>query len=161
MPSGGLLGILDGLTGTDILVVLVVGLIVLGPEKLPEISRSMGQWIAKARRIATNLQAEMNDVLADPAMQPIKEIGEFVAQPRKKITEFALAAEVEANEEANAATQAPITKVMVNNIAEANAIVQAEPATEVAAEPEPAAEPAPAREAEVDPESPADAHQAS
>ena len=112
MPHGALVGILDGLTGSDVIVILVVALIVLGPDKLPEISRSMGQWMAKARRIATNLQAEMKDVLDDPSMQPIKEIGEFVAQPRKKLTEFALAAEAESQvnpaSQVNAASPAQI-----------------------------------------------------
>lgn len=96
MVIGGMLGILDSLTGGEVLIILVVALLILGPERLPETARTLGQWVAKLRSMTGNLQSEVRQVLDDPAMQPIREVGEFVAAPRKKLVEFALAAEAEA-----------------------------------------------------------------
>ena len=84
------------LTAGEILIILVFGLIVLGPERLPEVARTAGEWMAKFRRVSSNLQQEMREVLDDPAMKPLREVGEFVAQPRKKLTEMALAIENDA-----------------------------------------------------------------
>ena len=103
---GALVALLDSLSGTEILVVLVVALIVLGPEKLPGVARQIGEWAAKLRSLTQNLQTEMRDVLDDPMMKPIKDLGEFAAQPRRKITELAMAAEAEAQAEAAAAREA-------------------------------------------------------
>ncbi len=97
MLIGGLLGILDSLTGGEVIMILVAALLVLGPERLPETARTMGQWLAKLKSMTGNLQSEVREVLDDPSMKPIRDLGEFAAAPRKKIVEFATAAEAEAN----------------------------------------------------------------
>ena len=47
----------------------------------------------------------MREVLDDPAMKPIREVGEFVAQPRRKLTEYVTAAERDAERAARAETE--------------------------------------------------------
>ena len=93
--SGGVLALLDTLTFPETITILVIALIVLGPEKLPGMARTIGQWMTKAKRMAANLQSEMRDVVDDPAMKPLRDLGEFAAQPKRKLAEFALAAEAE------------------------------------------------------------------
>jgi len=94
MPAagGGVLALLDTLTFPELLAILVIALVVLGPEKLPGAARSIGEWTAKIRAFSANLESEVREVLDDPSMQPIRELGEFAAQPRKKLAEYARAA---------------------------------------------------------------------
>jgi len=92
-----MLGILDSLTGGEVIMILVAALLILGPERLPETARTLGQWMSKLRSMTSNLQSEVREVLDDPAMKPIRDVGEFVAAPRKKLVEFATQAEAEAN----------------------------------------------------------------
>jgi Tat protein translocase TatB subunit len=47
-----------GISFTELLVILVVGLIVLGPQKLPGLFRTIGQWIAQLRRLTTEVRAQ-------------------------------------------------------------------------------------------------------
>ncbi len=47
-----------GISFTELLVILVVGLIVLGPQKLPGLFRTLGQWIAQLRRLTTEVRAQ-------------------------------------------------------------------------------------------------------
>jgi Tat protein translocase TatB subunit len=47
-----------GVSFTEFLVVVVVGLIVIGPQKLPGLFRSIGQWIAQLRRLTTEVRAQ-------------------------------------------------------------------------------------------------------
>jgi len=49
----------------EILVVLVVALIVLGPNRLPEAARSMGKAMAELRRVSSSVQAEVRDAFAE------------------------------------------------------------------------------------------------
>lgn len=51
----------------EILIVLVVALLVLGPQKLPDAARSVGRAIGEIRRYTTGFQNEMRDAFADPA----------------------------------------------------------------------------------------------
>ncbi len=50
----------------EILVVLVVALLVLGPQKLPDAARSVGRAIGEVRRYTSGFQAEMRDAFAEP-----------------------------------------------------------------------------------------------
>ena len=116
MPTGpgGVLALLDTLTFPETITIVVIALIVLGPEKLPGMARTIGQWMTKAKRMAANLQAEMRDVVDDPAMKPLRDLGEFAAQPRRKLAEFALAAEAEMSQEQAEAIMAEADEVAVS-----------------------------------------------
>jgi sec-independent protein translocase protein TatB len=113
MPAGpgGVLALLDTLTFPETITIVVIALVVLGPEKLPGMARTIGEWLTKAKRVAANLQAEMRDVVDDPAMKPLRDLGEFAAQPRRKLAEFALAAEAEMSEEQAEAIMAQADEV--------------------------------------------------
>jgi Tat protein translocase TatB subunit len=53
----------------EVLVVLVVALLVLGPQKLPEAGRQLGKALAELRRWSSDLQGELHD-----ALQPDREV---------------------------------------------------------------------------------------
>ena len=50
----------------EILVVLVLALIVLGPTRLPDAARSLGKALAEFRRVSGGLQAEVRDAFSEP-----------------------------------------------------------------------------------------------
>jgi sec-independent protein translocase protein TatB len=52
-----------GLNPIHVLVVLVVALIVLGPEKLPDAARTLGRFINDVRTWSATMQAEARDML--------------------------------------------------------------------------------------------------
>lgn len=54
----------------EILVVLVVALLVLGPTRLPEAARSVGKALAELRRVSAGVQAEVRDAFAEPPTYP-------------------------------------------------------------------------------------------
>lgn len=45
---------------TEILMVALVALLVVGPERLPELVRTTGRWIGRAQRIARELRTEFD-----------------------------------------------------------------------------------------------------
>lgn len=54
-----------GVSFPELLVLGTVALLVLGPEKLPGMLRTLGQWLAKLRRLTTEVryQSGIDDVL--------------------------------------------------------------------------------------------------
>ena len=50
----------------ELLVILLVALIVLGPTKLPEAARNVGKALGELRRVSTGFQAELRDALHEP-----------------------------------------------------------------------------------------------
>jgi sec-independent protein translocase protein TatB len=47
-----------GMDVSELMVLLVVGIVVVGPKRLPELMRKAGTYIAKLRRLSTNLRAQ-------------------------------------------------------------------------------------------------------
>jgi Tat protein translocase TatB subunit len=54
----------------EILVILLVALLVLGPERLPEAARRAGQVLAEVRRMSSGFQAELRDAINTPVAGP-------------------------------------------------------------------------------------------
>ena len=49
----------------EVLVVLLVALIVLGPQRLPEFARQAGRALAEFRRVTSGFQDELRDAFMD------------------------------------------------------------------------------------------------
>ena len=50
----------------EILLILLVALIVLGPDKLPNAARQVGRTMGELRRLSTGFQSELKDALKEP-----------------------------------------------------------------------------------------------
>ena len=55
------------LGGGEILVILIIALIVFGPNRLPEIGRQIGGAIREVRRVQDSVRKEISDVIHAPA----------------------------------------------------------------------------------------------
>ncbi len=59
-----------GIGMPELLIVLAVALLVLGPKKLPEIARSLGRGMAEFRRASTELRNALSAPLDEPPARP-------------------------------------------------------------------------------------------
>lgn len=57
----------------ELLVILLVALIVLGPAKLPEAARKLGQAMNEFRRMSSGFQTELRDALDSIDVVPTEE----------------------------------------------------------------------------------------
>jgi sec-independent protein translocase protein TatB len=71
------------LSGTELVFIAVLGLIVLGPEKLPGAMRKAGKIYREFRSITSNVQREVNKVMEEPIRQ-VKSLVEEPANELKK-----------------------------------------------------------------------------
>ncbi len=59
-----------GIGMTELMVILVIGLLVIGPKKLPELARSLGKGLAEFRRASTEMRREFLEVADDVRIDP-------------------------------------------------------------------------------------------
>ncbi|WMS86438.1 Sec-independent protein translocase protein TatB [Pleionea litopenaei] len=58
----------------ELCLVTIVGLVVLGPERLPVAARAIGRWIGKARRAFSSFKQEIDrELQIDELRQQIKQ----------------------------------------------------------------------------------------
>jgi sec-independent protein translocase protein TatB len=82
-----------GISFTEMLVIGLVALVVVGPQKLPKMLRSLGEWIAKLRRITTEVRAQtgIDDILrAEGLTGGLNELrtlmrGDFIRRPAEPV----------------------------------------------------------------------------
>lgn len=55
--------------GAELLIILLLALVVLGPERLPGVARQIGQTVSSLRSMASSFQAEM-EAAATPDADP-------------------------------------------------------------------------------------------
>jgi sec-independent protein translocase protein TatB len=54
------------LGGGEIMVILLIALVVLGPQKLPEAARKVGQFMGEMRRMSAGFQDELRRAIDEP-----------------------------------------------------------------------------------------------
>ena len=57
---------------SELLVIAIVALVVIGPKELPHAFRTAGQWMAKARAMAREFQTHVDDLMRESQVDDLK-----------------------------------------------------------------------------------------
>ena len=88
--------------GGELLVILVVVVIFIGPTKLPEVANNLGKITTTVRRFNRDLQDEIRNSFDDPIESAARERGHALTQNDNKISESGDTQEALTDEEDNA-----------------------------------------------------------
>jgi Tat protein translocase TatB subunit len=67
--------------GGEVLVILLVALVVLGPDKLPGAMRSVGNMVGEMRKLSNGFQSEMRNAMYSDDRPPTVRPGQVGGQP--------------------------------------------------------------------------------
>ena len=86
-----MLAIFNSLGGGEVIAILIIGLIVLGPEKLPDAIRKFGNIYGEFRRMSQGFQSELRDAFEEP-LQSLRGTAQMmqdsVNQPLEAVTKM-------------------------------------------------------------------------
>ena len=68
-------------------VIAVVALVVIGPKDLPKVLRSVGQWTSKARAMAREFQSGIDDMVREAELDELRKAA-------KQVSDFSIETEV-------------------------------------------------------------------
>jgi len=54
---------MSGIGSSELIILILIGLIVLGPRRLPQIANQIGSWIGQARRMTRAMRRQLEDEL--------------------------------------------------------------------------------------------------
>ena len=52
---------MSGIGGSEFILLCLIGLLILGPERLPRVARQIGSWVGKARQMTRSLQRQLEE----------------------------------------------------------------------------------------------------
>ncbi|HET9121895.1 MAG TPA: Sec-independent protein translocase protein TatB [Acidiferrobacteraceae bacterium] len=66
----------------ELLIIAVVALVVLGPDHLPEVARTVGGFVRRARRFVESVRDDLGDELKTPDLGQFRELHEELTNAR-------------------------------------------------------------------------------
>jgi sec-independent protein translocase protein TatB len=61
-----------GIDSTELLVVAVVALVVIGPKDLPRVLRTVGQWVGRARGMARHFRSGLDTMIREAELEEME-----------------------------------------------------------------------------------------
>ena len=80
------------MTGSEVMFLLIIGLVVLGPEKLPDAIRRMGKLYAELKRMSSGVQTDFRKVMDEPLKEMMNTTNSMKALFTDTASEFESAA---------------------------------------------------------------------
>jgi len=109
---------------TELLVIGIVALIVIGPRELPKTLRTIGQMMTKVRRMASEFQGQFNDAIREAELDELRKEAEKLTNIKNPLGDLeSIKNEIESAVDGTTKISAPATP----------AIESTEPKTETAA----------------------------
>ena len=71
---------------SELLVIGVVALIAIGPKELPGVLRSVGHWMGKIRRMASEFQGQFQEAMREAEMADLKQHADDLNSVTKSLT---------------------------------------------------------------------------
>ena len=73
-----------GIGTTELLIILVLALILLGPKKLPQLARSLGRSVNELRRVVDELKESVEEEM-EPLKEELRNLEDLpIEEPQKK-----------------------------------------------------------------------------
>jgi sec-independent protein translocase protein TatB len=73
---------------SELLLIAVVALVVIGPKELPGALRTLGQWMTKIRRMASEFQSQFQDAIREAELAELKKEVDEMAAKASSYTQF-------------------------------------------------------------------------
>src|SRR5260370_1678033 len=111
---------------SELLLIGIVALIAIGPKELPTVLRTLGQWMSKLRRMASEFQSQFQEAMREAEMADLKKQVDEMTSQAQSYARFDPVSEVKRELES---TQQQIESAMVDTAGPAT------PSPPLAAEP--------------------------
>ena len=69
----------------EIAIIAAIALVVIGPERLPKAARTVGLWVGRARRMVTDLKADIDREIRDGDLAELKKAGEELKKTQSAV----------------------------------------------------------------------------
>jgi sec-independent protein translocase protein TatB len=92
---------------SELLIIGIVALIVIGPKELPAVLRTVGQYMTKVRRMASEFQGQFQEAMREAEMADLKKQVDEMTSTAQDLTHYDPMADLSFDDKPKDATPAP------------------------------------------------------
>ncbi len=74
---------------SEMIVIALIALLVLGPARLPEVARSAGRWVGKVRRFVENVKRDIDQEIKDEDLAAFRQMHTELSETRSLLQKSA------------------------------------------------------------------------
>jgi len=128
---------------SELLLIGIVALIAIGPKELPGALRTLGQWMGKVRRMASEFQSQFHEAMREAELADLKKEVDEMATKAQSYAHFDPIEDIRKDIESAASPPAALDTPLTETPAPQTATPQTTTETAAATPSPPASEPAP------------------
>ena len=69
---------------SEVVIIAVIALVILGPERLPKVARTLGFWVGRARRMVADVKSDIDREMRESELADLRKLGDDVKDEIEK-----------------------------------------------------------------------------
>ena len=67
---------------SEVVIIAIIALVILGPERLPKVARTIGFWVGKARRMVADVKTDIDREMRESELADLRKLGDEIMNSR-------------------------------------------------------------------------------
>ena len=69
---------------SEVVIIAIIALVILGPERLPKVARTLGFWVGRARRMVADVKSDIDREMRESELADLRKLGDDVKDEIEK-----------------------------------------------------------------------------
>mgnify|MGYP000844847363 FL=1 len=70
---------------SEVVIIAIIALVILGPERLPKVARTLGFWVGRARRMVADVKADIDREMRESELADLRKLGDDITDVKDEI----------------------------------------------------------------------------
>ena len=69
---------------SEVVIIAIIALVILGPERLPKVARTLGFWVGKARRMVADVKSDIDREMRESELAGLRKLGDEISDVKNE-----------------------------------------------------------------------------
>ena len=70
---------------SEVVIIAIIALVILGPERLPKVARTLGFWVGKARRMVADVKSDIDREMRESELAELRKLGDEISDVKNEV----------------------------------------------------------------------------
>ena len=70
---------------SEVVIIAIIALVILGPERLPKVARTIGFWVGKARRMVADVKTDIDREMRESELADLRKLGDEISDVKNEL----------------------------------------------------------------------------